>query len=233
MISNLEPDAKGPEMKDFTVLVLLAVAILCTSCGHRSSSTDQNADSRSPEQIQRQKDIDQSKILYATLTLEKLEQQRGDYDECMKKMDEIARLYGEQPTRHKSTNHAADANEPKHSASSFLTETNSSSSTVEVDPVTQVYRLVPELRRVGSLGEGFLQRYESRGERPDSSSSNANELCQQFFNAGDEAGKLNTGSGELSCLNKNYSDAIEQLHPVLVEANSKMKQVLALGLTCH
>ena len=190
------------------------------SCGNRSSTTAKNAESRSVEQVQREKELEQAKLIQATQTLGELEQQRGDYEECTKQLAELEYLYRKAPD--KKSKALIDRSRMMRKVGANL-----------VEPVTQVYGLIPELRREESLSEGFLHRYESKAEKPDSSSAEANDLCQQFFKAGDEAGKLNTDSKELSCTSKNYSDAIEQLHPVLVEANNKMKQVLALSLECH
>lgn len=125
----------------------------------------------------------------------------------MKKFAELERLYRQAPD--KSIRRAIDSLKAAQDSSSPA-ETNASSAATHVDPETQVYGLIPELRSEETLSEGFLRRYESTAEKPDSSSPEASDLCQQLFKAGHEAGELiGTRSENLSCLNKSYSDAIE------------------------
>jgi hypothetical protein len=80
-----------------------------------------------------------------------------------------------------------------------------------------VYGLIPKLRRENNLSEVFIQSYESDGERPNASSPEAVELCQQFFTVAKDAKELNKHSG-WTALSKNYSDAIQKIHPVLILA---------------
>jgi hypothetical protein len=207
--------AMTQQMKPLTVFVL-SFAVFCGSCGRQQSvpkQPSQSVTTEDPEDTPNVKAARQVEMSHAIDALDELEKQRGNYEETRTKI--------------KKFNHALDAaGENKYPR----IDPNFSARTTE--QVGLVYGLIPKLHRESGLSDVLIQAYESKGQKPSSSSPEAVELCQQFFAVAKDAEELNKYT-TMTAVSKTYSDAIEQLHPVLMEADSKVKQVFGLGLLCR